>query len=105
MKNCGVPPLPEQRDARCSHLRRRWYWGSQGFAETLQAMHGKMLKAAKRPKSRGYQRTPQGEWIAEKLQMRSATNVSQQIRRLDKRRSPPNLPLALQRFLESLESS
>ena len=33
MKRCGVAPMPAEVDARCSHLRRGWFWGSQAFAE------------------------------------------------------------------------
>jgi hypothetical protein len=35
--------LPEEADARCSHLRRGWYWGSQVFAEEMLKMAGKAL--------------------------------------------------------------
>lgn len=30
---CGQVALPTEVDARCSHLRRGWYWGSQAFAQ------------------------------------------------------------------------
>lgn len=30
-----VAPISSEVDARCSHLRRGWYWGSQEFAEKL----------------------------------------------------------------------
>ncbi len=128
-KRCGTIPLPEEMDARCSHLRRGWYWGSQRFGE-------RMLKLAqgalKRTKSRAYrssavrqthglkqaerwlneglaaaglnradlsrlkgsdprkvalaellwkQTTVSQEWLAERLKMRSAANVSQLLRR------------------------
>jgi len=32
---CGLVPLPQAMDARCSHLRRGWYWGSQAFGEKM----------------------------------------------------------------------
>ena len=35
LERCGVPPLEAERDARESHVRRGWYWGSQAFAEKL----------------------------------------------------------------------
>ena len=38
-QECGVPLLPTEIDARVSHLRRGWYWGTQAFSE-------KMLKLA-----------------------------------------------------------
>ncbi len=130
-KRCGTVPLPEKMDARCSHLRRGWYWGSQRFGE-------RMLKLAegaiKRTKSRAYrssavrqthglkqaeqwlreglaaagldrvdlsrlkgsdprkvalaellwkQTTVSQEWLAERLKMRSAANVSQLLRRAE----------------------
>jgi hypothetical protein len=34
-EKCGLIPLPEEMDARCSHLRRGWYWGSQAFGEKM----------------------------------------------------------------------
>ncbi|MEO8354125.1 MAG: hypothetical protein ABI680_20545, partial [Chthoniobacteraceae bacterium] len=51
MKRCGVPPLPAQADARMSHLRRGWYWGSQRFVESLQAL---VESNGQRQRSRGY---------------------------------------------------
>ena len=55
-RNCGVPLLPEEADARCSHLRRGWYWGSQAFAERLMAG----VQAVKRKlKARGNRSTPE----------------------------------------------
>jgi len=40
------------------------------------------------------------EWIAEKLAMRSAANVSQQLRRIDRKKQAAQLPVALKRFLD-----
>lgn len=55
-KNCGIPPLPDEIDARCSHLRRGWYWGTQAFAERL----AKLPKLAMtRQQSRAYQSAPE----------------------------------------------
>lgn len=34
-KKCGMPIMPKDLDARCSHLRRGWYCGSQEFAQKL----------------------------------------------------------------------
>jgi len=49
-----VPVLEAELDARCSHLRSGWYWGTQAFAE-------KMLRTfrpgAHPAKSRALQRT------------------------------------------------
>jgi REP element-mobilizing transposase RayT len=128
-RRAGVVPLPEERDARCSHLRRGWYWGSQSFGEKLLDL---AQPALKRKKSRAYRRSAQQqshglkqaeqwleqglaaaglseedlgqlkgsdprkvalaellwrrttvsqEWLAERLRMRSAANVSQLLRR------------------------
>jgi len=51
MERCGVPPLPEEMDRRCSHLRRGWYWGSQSFGEQMLKL---VEKRGRRQKSRGY---------------------------------------------------
>ncbi|RYZ82737.1 MAG: hypothetical protein EOP04_21460 [Proteobacteria bacterium] len=40
------------------------------------------------------------EWIAENLSMRSAANVSQQLRRMNKEKTTSQLPPALQQFLK-----
>jgi ribose 1,5-bisphosphokinase PhnN len=45
------------------------------------------------------QTTVSQEWLAEKLAMRSAANVSQQLRRLDRKQATAKLPDALQNFL------
>ena len=144
-KRCGTVPLPEEMDARCSHLRRGWYWGSQRFGE-------RMLKLAegaiKRTKSRAYrssavrqthglkqaelwlrkglaaagldradlsrlkgsdprkvalaellwkQTTVSQEWLAERLKMRSAANVSQLLRRAEGHRG--KVPRRLESFV------
>ncbi len=55
-KESGLVAVPEHFDARTSHLRRGWYWGTEAFAERLRKMlEGKVDK----PASRAYQRTPQ----------------------------------------------
>jgi hypothetical protein len=53
-----LPVLPEEVGARCSHLRRGWYWGSQEFAEKLRKLSDKLLKQRGNP-SRSYKRTPE----------------------------------------------
>jgi REP element-mobilizing transposase RayT len=149
INNCGVPPQPAEVDARCSHLRRGWYWGTQAFGEKLRKLAGALLQG-KAPKSRIYRSNPQvaehgekqakawlkaglkaaglkapkllelkgsdprklmladllwrqttvsQEWLAEKLAMKSAANVSQQLRRLDRKKVAAKLPEALQAFL------
>jgi hypothetical protein len=45
IKTCGMPVMAEATDARCSHLRRGWYWGSQEFAGKLHELSGKLTKA------------------------------------------------------------
>lgn len=149
-KNCGMPVLPKDVDARCSHLRRGWYWGSQAFAERLRKLTEALVKERKRS-SRAYRKAPQvtahseqqaerwlkgglkaaglaasdlqgmkgsdprklaiaellwkrttvsQEWISEKLSMRSAANVSQQLRRLDRAKTFAKIPRELRNFLE-----
>ncbi len=151
IKKCGIPAMPEEVDARCSHLRRGWYWGGQEFAEKLRKFSDKLLKERNNP-SRSYKRTPEtrahGEsqaeqwlaqglraaglnaadlirlkgsdprklalakllwtrttvsqdWIANKLSMRSAANVSQQLRRMSSKGNAKQLPTALLRFVEN----
>jgi REP element-mobilizing transposase RayT len=143
----GLVPLPEKVDARCSHLRRGWYWGRESFAEKMLRLAEKGLD---RTKSRAYrgaavrqahgleqaerwlrdglraagldqrqlERSPGSDprkialaqllwrrttisqgWLAERLAMRSAANVSQQLRRASAARLNPQLPKALRTFL------
>lgn len=126
----GLVPAPVTMDARLSHLRRGWYWGSQVFAEKAIALgrglimsrqnaayrSGPIYRAhdagqAKRILEEGLKRlrvnvaeleklsgsdvnkvalaellsaktsAPQA-WIATELRMKSAANVSQQLRRI-----------------------
>jgi putative transposase len=51
LAHCGHVPLGEQVDARCSHLRRGWFWGSQAFAERLLQLGQTTLR---RERHRGY---------------------------------------------------
>ncbi len=147
---CGVL-LPEEMDARCSHLRRGWYWGTQAFAETLMAglrrtvgsLKGRAYRSA--PERRSHDRAQAQEWmekgieaiglrleqvqrlpgsdprkvalakllwagttvsqswIAERLGMGSAANVSQQIRRDQTAGPSQKLPAALRDFIESVK--
>jgi hypothetical protein len=55
IKKCGMPVIAKDVDARCSHLRRGWYWGSQEFAGKLRELAGKLMKERKRM-SRAYGR-------------------------------------------------
>jgi hypothetical protein len=149
IKNCGLPVIPDDVDARCSHLRRGWYWGSQEFAGKLRELAEKLLKERKSV-TRAYRKAPQvtahsvaqaerwlaeglqaaglvakdlaglkgsdprklalaellwkgttvsQDWIAKKLSMRSAANVSQQLRRLDRERTLGKLPPGMRSFL------
>lgn len=156
-KRCGVPALPEEVDARCSHLRRGWYWGTQAFGERMRKLAaGLMVKKGGAPRSRAYQwdfhvrehgerqaarwlkeglaaaglaakdlpglkgsdprkllladvlwrRTVVSqEWLAEKLAMKSAANVSQQLRRLDRRKMARQASPALKAFLQEVEKN
>jgi len=58
IKKCGMPVIAKDVDARCSHLRRGWYWGSQEFAGKLRELAGKLMKERKRM-SRAYRKAPQ----------------------------------------------
>ena len=53
---CGVPAMAEEVDARCSHLRRGWYWGTQAFAEGLMKRLGKAVAGLK---GRTYRSAPE----------------------------------------------
>ena len=150
IKSCGVPPPTEEVDARASHLRRGWYWGTQAFGEAMRKLGQKLLKRAA-PVSRAYEKhelvrehgerqaeawlvrglkagglkpgslaqvkgsdprkvlladllwrrtVVSQEWLAEKLEMKSAANVSQQLRRLDRKEALKKVPEELKHFLE-----
>lgn len=150
VKQCGVPPQDAEVDARASHLRRGWYWGTQAFGEALRKAAAAVVRE-KKPKARGYRadhhvarhgereaeawlktglraagikagelerlkgsdprklmladhlwrRTVVSqEWLAEKLAMKSAANVSQQLRRLDRKKALAVLPEPLKKYLE-----
>ena len=45
------------------------------------------------------------EWLAEKLEMKSAANVSQQLRRLDVKAALKNVPEELKHFLEEADAT
>ena len=72
-KNCGVPLLPDEVDARLSHLRKGWYWGTQAFAERamklIQGMSGKGKSRAYRatPERKAHGLTQAERWLAEGL--------------------------------------
>ena len=154
LATCGVPPLPEEADARSSHLRRGWYWGTQAFGDAMRKLADASI-TNRAPKSRSYRSNPhvashgqqqaeawlrQGlkaaslkpaevtrlkgsdprkllladllwrrttvtqEWLAEKLAMKSAANVSQQLRRLDRKKVRAQAPKELLHFLDHAES-
>jgi putative transposase len=149
--HCGHVPLSDQVDARCSHLRRGWYWGSQAFAEKVLQLGQTTLS---RPRHRGYhaslekkahdaaraeellgeglraarlgveeaQRLPGSEaskveiariiwettivsqsWLAKRLGMGSAANVSQQLRRRTAAGPAGNLPPSLRKWIRSVK--
>lgn len=68
MEQAGVPALDADVDARCSHLRRGWYWGSQEFGERMLKLAEKVLK---RKRHRSYRSSQElqahGEVEAEKI--------------------------------------
>ena len=155
INNCGVPPEAAEVDARSSHLRRGWYWGTQAFGEAMRKVAGAVV-SKQAPKSRIYRGDPHmvahreqqaeawlkeglkaaglkaarvgdlkgsdvrkllladllwrrttvsQEWLAAKLAMKSAANVSQQLRRLDRKKVREQAPEAFRDFLEKAESS
>ena len=155
IKSCGVPVLAAEMDARASHLRRGWYWGTQAFGEALRKATAVLLKKQGVPGSRAYQKhelvTEHGhrqaevllrkgmkagglkaadmervkgsdlrkvllayllwrrtvvsqQWLAEKLAMSSAANVSQQLRRLDRKRALGMVPETMKTFLEEADA-
>lgn len=64
----GIPPTKGEADARMSHLRRGWYWGSQEFAARTLKIAGKLIgKGRSRAYSRTKERQAHGEQAAEEL--------------------------------------
>lgn len=57
IQNCGVPPLAAEVNARTSHLRRGWHWGTQAFGEAMRRAADAVMRRS-RPKARGYQSGP-----------------------------------------------
>jgi hypothetical protein len=133
----GIPVNNEEVDARCSHLRRGWYWGTQRFGEKMLALakaglgrtQGRADRSGGVRRSHDVQRaqslprdrlrvagltesdlagllwcgtTVTQAWIAERLRMRSAANVSRQLRR---GASVKALPQPLRRFLRDQDLS
>ena len=147
----GIVPVPEEVDARCSHLRKGWYWGTQAFAERILALGRKTLgkprersyraslesKAHDRQRAKAllteglraagldaktiaelpgsdprkvalarviWERTTVGQgWLAERLAMQSAANVSQQLIRSKAAPRTESLPKEFQRWLHSVK--
>ena len=135
-------------DARTSHLRRGWYWGSQSFAEKMLKLTEKTLSRTKSRAFRGVAvrqahgleraeqwlreglaaaglnekalaATPGSDprkivlarllwrgttvsqvWLAQRLAMRSAANVSQQLRRVGTGPIKGKVPKTLAFFVE-----
>jgi putative transposase len=151
-ERCGLVPVPEEMDARCSHLRRGWFWGSQAFGEKMLKLGGAMLR---RDRNRIYrsslerqahdigraeQLLEQGlrtagikpkqlarlpgadarkvaiagviwketvvsqKWLAERLSMKSAANVSQQLRRGGVKARQSELPQSLRKWLSTVKN-
>jgi putative transposase len=71
LEQCGVPPLEAERDARESHVRRGWYWGSQSFAESL-------LKQLSRAKLKKGSRTYRSELSARRHDQAEAERLLQE---------------------------
>lgn len=66
--------MPEEVDARCSHLRRGWYWGSQAFAEKLatglksavRKLKGRGSRSA--PERRSHDQAQAEEWLRQGIE-------------------------------------
>jgi len=151
-QSCGLVPRAAEVDARASHLRRGWYWGTQAFGEAMRRAAAAVMRG-KKPRARSCQSDPHvarhgereaeawlkaglraagiksgelarlkgsdprklmladhlwrrtvvsQEWLAEKLAMRSAANVSQQLRRLDRNKAQAALPELLKQHLREM---
>ena len=144
----GVVAVSDEVDARTSHLRRGWYWGSQSFAERMLKLAEKTLGRTKSRAFRGVAvrqahgleraeqwlreglaaaglnaqelaatsgsdprkvalarllwrgTTVSQVWLAERLAMRSAANVSQQLRRVGAEPIKGKVPKRLALFVE-----
>ncbi len=70
------------------------------MAKDLSALKGSDLRKLALAELLWKQTTVSQEWIAEKLSMRSAANVSQQLRRFDRARANAKLPMELQNLLK-----
>jgi hypothetical protein len=147
-KKCGLVPLPEELDARYSHLRRGWYWGSQAFGEKMLKLAATVLRPDRNRNYRGSlerrahdasraeqllqeglraarldrrelsglsgsdarkvaiaraiweQTMVSQQWVAQRLYMRSAANVSQQLRRCGANAKQSHLPLPLRKWIQ-----
>ncbi len=68
MERAGIPTLPAEADARCSHLRRGWYWGSQAFSEKVLRIGESTIKKDRHWSYRHSQeRKAHGQMEAERL--------------------------------------
>lgn len=70
------------------------------MAKDLSALKGSDLRKLALAELLWKRTTVSQEWIAEKLSMRSAANVSQQLRRFDRAKANAKLPLELQNLLK-----
>jgi len=68
LERAGVPPIREEVDRRCSHLRRGWYWGSQEFGERMLRLGNKILKSKRHRSYKGSgENRAHGEQEAQRL--------------------------------------
>jgi REP element-mobilizing transposase RayT len=85
-EKCGLVPLAEEMDARCSHLRRGWYWGSQAFGEKmLKLVSATLRRRVNRTYRSSLERKAHDVSRAEQLLqqgLRAARLTAQEIRRL-----------------------
>ncbi len=58
----GMVAVSDRVDARTSHLRRGWYWGSQSFAERMMKLAEKTLGRTKSRVFRGSRCGRRTDW-------------------------------------------
>jgi len=89
---------------RCNRDLRRWLKDGLAAAvlvsKDLPSMKGSDPRKLALAELLWKRTTVSQEWIAEKLAMRSAANVSQQLRRFDRAKEDAKLPPEMRRFLK-----
>ena len=55
LERAGIAAVPEEVDARCSHLRKGWYWGSRQFGERMLKLGERVLSKKRHRSYKGSQ--------------------------------------------------